>query len=344
MPKYIDAITASGLTIDDPIEIGHPDLWIPSEALESLLNDALRGLSFGKAMALRTRSKVLKLRVCEILGYPVPKKFRRLKPKFTGQNFDIYLQKSRNLQIWNDEPSPTRRYVIVQVSEDNSITVVKVVTGAALAELDTTGTLTQKYQARLTVRDEVIELISAADTLNLQPLLTDDTEFVPSRVSPVSPPAKGSILPIAEVFRRLQSLIGHSFPDRGRDQERNRGADLHREVCRALGFGRFQDDGQFPDIPNQLIEVKLQTARTIDLGLVTPNSIDPLDMTQIDGTQLVHSDVRYVIFYANTDGENVTLTHLYVTTGQDFFSRFPQFGGKVLNKKLQIHLPADFFT
>ena len=44
-----------------------------------------------------------------------------------------------------------------------------------------------------------------------------------------------------------------------------------------------------------------------------------------------------------TDGANVTLTHVYLTTGASFFDRFPQFGGKVLNKKLQIPLPSDFF-
>ena len=49
------------------------------------------------------------------------------------------------------------------------------------------------------------------------------------------------------------------------------------------------------------------------------------------------------MFYAMTDGENVTLTHLFLTTGEKFFTRFPQFQGKVLNKKLQIPLPADFF-
>lgn len=343
MPNYIENIAASGLSIYDPIEIGDPNLWIPSDALESLLNDALRGFSF-EGLALRTRSKVLKQRVCQALGYPVPEKFKRCKPRFPGQNFDTYVQKSRNLQIWNDEPSPTRRYVIIQVSPDNLITVVKVVTGAALAELDTTGTLTQKYQARITVRGPVTELISPADTPNLQPLLTDDIKFVPSRVSPVRAPGKGSILPVSEVCERLKPLIGQSFADRGSDQERNRGADLHKAVCAALGFERFKDDGQFPDIPNQLIEVKLQTAPTIDLGLVTPNSTDPLDMTQVDGTQLCHRDVRYVIFYANTDGKIVNLTHLYVTTGQEFFTRFPQFGGNVLNKKLQIRLPKDFFN
>ena len=151
------------------------------------------------------------------------------------------------------------------------------------------------------------------------------------------------MLPLGEVFERLRGAIGRSFPDAGRDQERNRGAALHRIVCELLGYSDYRDDGQFPDVRNQLLEVKLQTSSTIDLGLVLPASEEPLDVPQIAGTQVRHCDVRYALFYAQTDGSEVTLTHFYLTTGADFFTRFPQFGGKLLNKKLQIPLPSDFF-
>jgi len=63
----------------------------------------------------------------------------------------------------------------------------------------------------------------------------------------------------------------------------------------------------------------------------------------IDGRQIRHCDVRYALFYGNVDGAIVTLTHFFLTTGEQFFTRFPQFGGKVLNKKLQIPLPTGFF-
>ncbi len=114
-------------------------------------------------------------------------------------------------------------------------------------------------------------------------------------------------------------------------------------VCRQLGYTDYRDDGRFPDVRQQLLEVKLQTSPTIDLGLVRPDSEAALDVPQIDGQQIRHCDVRYAIFYALTDGATVTLTRFYLTTGQRFFSRFPQFQGKVLNKKLQIPLPSNFF-
>jgi hypothetical protein len=162
-------------------------------------------------------------------------------------------------------------------------------------------------------------------------------------ISPTDNPSAGTVLPIGVLFRRLLPLVGVSFPDSGRDQERRRGADLHRLVCEALGYSSYADVGQFPDVRHQLLEVKLQTAPTIDLGLVRPDSQDPLDMPKVLGKQLKHCDVRYVLFYASTDGTTVTLTHIFLTTGEAFFTRFPQFQGKVLNKKLQIPLPAEFF-
>ena len=338
---YPENIRKSGLTIYDPVEVGDPALWIPSPALESILNTALAGLNLA-GLPLRTRSKVVKTEVCKALGYPVPASFRRTKPRFPGQMFDTYGQQRNNLQVWNDPLDPTRRYVIIRVSADHRIRGVKVVTGDTLSKLDTTGTLTQKYQARLICGNESAELIAEQDTQTLRPLLNPRADL--HAVSPTDNPSPGTLLPISTLFSRLRSLVGASFPDRGRVQERRRGGDLHRLVCRTLGYSTFADHGQFPDVPHQLLEVKLQTSPTIDLGLVSPDDHAPLvDVPKISGRQLKHCDVRYVLFYADTDGTTVTLTHIFLTTGQAFFTRFPQFQGKVRNKKIQIPLPADFF-
>ena len=339
--KYVEAIKASNLSIYDEIEIGDPELWIPTPDLEKILDDAMTGLSLS-GLPLRTRSKVVKQEVCKALGYPVPSGFKKTQPRFPGQFFDTYAQKSNNLQVWNEELSPTRRYVIIRVGEDDAVTKVKVVTGDTLAQLDTTGTLTQKYQARLIPNNEPAELVADEDTELLRAFVKEEVDLAVVG-SPVSHPQSGQLLPIGRIFERLQSLIGTSFIDSGIDQERNRGAALHRLVCEHLGYASYQDDGQFPDVRHQLLEVKLQTSPTIDLGLVCPDSETPLDVPMIQGQQIRHCDVRYALFYAKTDGSTVTLTNFFLTPGVAFFSRFPQFQGKVLNKKLQIPLPADFF-
>jgi len=328
-------IRESRLSIYDPIETGNQELWIPTPDLEKLLNTAMKGISLS-GLKLRTRFKVVKEHVCRALGYPVPTRFKKTQPRFPGQFFDTYVQKSNNLQIWNEEISPTRRYVIIRLNEADVITRVKVVTGDSLALLDTTGALTQKYQARLSLGSSRLELISIEDTEHLQPFVESGIDLS-SIKSPVCYPMAGQLLPIQEVFQRLQVVVGKSFPDSGHDQERNRGAALHRLVCQSLGYVGYQDDGQFPDVRHQLLEVKLQTSPTIDLGLIRPDSTETMDIPRIRDRQIRHCDVRYALFYATTDGQNVTLTHLFLTTGEKFFTRFSQFQGNVLREPLKIH-------
>ncbi|MXW63754.1 MAG: restriction endonuclease [Bacteroidetes bacterium SB0662_bin_6] len=340
--SYAEAIRRSGLTIYDPIEIGDPELWIPAPKLEKLLNAKITGAPL-EGLPLRTRSKVVKERICQALGYPVPSSFRKTHPRFPGQRFDTYIQKSNNLQIWNEEITPVRRYVIIRLDEDDTITKVKVVTGNVLAQFDTTGALTHKYQARLISGESSAELIATEDTERLRHIVRPRTSLESITSDPASYPEAGNLLPIKQIFEELKALIGESFPDAGHDQERNRGAALHRLVCKRLGYVDYRDDGQFPDILHQLLEVKLQTSPTIDLGLVCPDSEEVLDIPQINGQNIRHCDVRYALFYAMTDGQCVTLTHFFLTTGAKFFSRFPQFQGNLSNWKIQIPLPADFF-
>ncbi|HXX22428.1 MAG TPA: restriction endonuclease [Terriglobia bacterium] len=337
---YVENIRKSGRTIYDPVEVGDPNLWIPTPALESLLDTALVGLDLAR-LPNRTRSKVVKKAVCKALGYPVPASFTKTRPRFKGQLFDTYTQKSNNLQVWNEELSPSRRYVVIRPDSAGIVRRVKVVTGDALAKLETTGTLTQKYQARLICRKDKAELVSSEDTPTVRLLASPRVKL--GGISPTDNPSAGALLPIAVLFRRLLPLVGVSFPDSGRDQERRRGADVHRLVCNALGYSTYADVGQFPDVRHQLLEVKLQTAPTIDLGLVRPDSQEPLDVPKVLDQQLKRCDVRYVLFYAKTDGRTVTLTHIYLTTGEAFFGRFPQFRGRVLNRKLQVPLPKNFF-
>lgn len=338
--RYVDNIRASGLTIYDPIRVNDPALWIPTPVLQSLLNAALPGLNVA-GLPNRTRSKIIKTAICKALGYPVPTSFTRTKPRFPGQRFDTYTQKRNNLQVYNEEVFPGTRYVVIRISENQVVDRVKVVTGNTLLDLDPAGTVTSKYQAQLICRSQRAELISDTDTQNLKPSVKADANI--GGLSPISIPVAGSILSIGTIFSRLRSLVGVSFPDRGQDQERRRGADLHRLVCQNLGCSGFADDGKFPDVRSQLLEVKLQTSPTIDLGWVCPNSQDPLDIPKVGGTQVRHCDVRYALFYATREDMMITITHFFLTTGEAFFSRFPQFKGRIVNQKLQIPLPAEFF-
>lgn len=339
--KYTSSIQERRLTIYDKIAVGDPNLWIPTSKLEQILNDSLSGASLS-GLPIRTRSKVVKERICEALGYPIPTSFKKVQPRFSGQFFDVYVQKSNNLQVWNEDLSPERRYVLIKVTDFDVISKVKVVTGQDLSLLDNTGTLTQKYQARLVPNGMAKELSVSSDTSIITPHTQQGISV--KNFDPTTDPSSGKLMPISEVFIRLQSLLGTSFPDAGHDQERNRGAKLHQLICQKLGYLTYKDNGRFPDIRQQLLEVKLQTSPTIDLGLVRPNSTQVLDALTLGTSKIRHCDVRYAIFYAKTDGKLITLTNFYLTTGEHFFTQFPQFQGRILNKKIQIPLPVNFFA
>ena len=336
-----DTIRRSGLTIYDHIPPERPDLYIASNALEKILKESLVGISLS-GLALRTRSKVVKTEICKAIGYPVPGSFKKTQPRFPGQNFDVYIQKSNNLQVWNEDLDASRRYVIVQVDEDYRIGNVRVISGAELAKLDRTGAVTQKYQAALDVGAEVCELVSKEDVIPAELIGQESSARL---VDPTEDPSLSSLIPIQILFEILKCTIGMEIDYLGMDQERNRGSVLHETVTNLLGYPVYADKGTFPDIPHQLLEIKLQTSRTIDLGLVTPDSLQALDYPAMDGSIVLrHCDVRYALFYGELTGNLVRITNFYLTTGRDLFSRFRRFEGKVLNKKLQIPLPSGFFT
>ena len=149
------------------------------------------------------------------------------------------------------------------------------------------------------------------------------------------------MLAIRSIYDRLTKLVGDTIESHGSDQERNRGIGLQRLVCPILGLKEYADKGQFPDVLSQALEVKLQTSPTIDLGLVSPDGTEP---AQEVGPGIRHCDVRYAVFYGRyKERDTVELSGVVVTTGQDFFGEFDKFGGKVINAKLQIPLPRNFF-
>lgn len=335
-------IQDSGLNIYDLIEEGDKRLWLTNPELEKLLDYKLIGISL-RGLPLRSRSKKVKSDVCASLGYPIPKSFKKTQPRFPGQKFDTYIQKSNNLQIWNEDLDLNRRYVLIKLNEVDVVSKIRVVLGRTLAPLDKTGTQTQKYQARLQEPEKIYELISYTDTANIIGLCGNQEHIDLSSHSSNDDPINGKLLPISAVYKKLKLLVGVKFSNPGIDQERNRGAALHQLVCEALGFSICKDSGQFPDIRNQLLEVKLQTSPTIDLGLVPPDSTNPLDIYHLNFIPIRHCDVRYAIFYGKIEDGLVKITNLIVTNGIDFFDRFPRFEGKGLNKKIQIRLPQNFF-
>ena len=336
MINYTQNIAGSGLSIYDRIDPNDKRFFIPIFKLEQILS--LIGLSL-YGLPLRTRSKFVKIKICEALGYPIPRSFIKTQPRFPGQNFDVYTQKSMNVQIWNEEVDDSRRYVFLRADEYDTITSVRVITGETLAQYDRTGKLTTKYQATMNSYGQSY-LFSGDDSPRVSNWIVDSSSSL-RNVNPNYYPMKEQLLRIQEIYERLLPMEGRTINYLNSLQERNRGAELHAMICEYLGYSMYKDDGTYPDIANQLLEVKLQTSPTIDLGLHSPEDGAPI--VTIGNTTFFSEDIRYVIFDGTVEGNYIRLNNLYLVTGYDFTQYFPLFKGKGQNAKIQLPLPTNFF-
>lgn len=341
--KKKQLITDSGSSIYDPPAVGaSQELYYADEELLYVFAKGFIGESFA-GLAIRTRSRIAKERACTLMGYTIPRSFKKTSPRFPSQNLDVMIQKQHNVQVWNQDVDHDRRYIIAKVNDNDIVTNVKLLHGKQLASYDTTGTLTVKYQAGLMELGAQVELFSQLDAW----LNSDDSKVgEPTELygaSPLNNPEPAALYSISELAEKLQRLIGTELEELGRDQERNRGAGLHAKVCECLGYTQYADNGQNPDIPHQLLEIKLQTSPTIDLGTSDPSSTEELPAIRFGGKPVRRCDIRYAVFAGKLDGGRIRITNLVLVTGKDFFSRFRKFGGKVVNKKIQIHLPKNFF-
>lgn len=333
-------IQNSDLTIYDKLTPQDKKYWYPDAELEYILKENMINKSYA-GQPTRTRSKSINQDICQSLGYPIPKSFKKNSPRFIGQNFDKYAQQKTNLQVWNEEISLTRRYCLILLNDDNLVVNIKVLSGATLSEYDTTGKLTTKYQANiLSEFDKGTTLLSKEDTPEIKESFQTFNRITSS--SPADYPKVNELMPIKTLFDKLKILEGTSFKSSGKS--RIDGDYVQNLVYKCLGYKEYRENGQLPDLMNQLLEIKSQQARTIDLGLFNPNEKQAIQIPSVNNYIPTISDIRYAILYSDNINGLITITKIYLVTGKDFFKYFHQFGGKKQNKKLQIHLSKDLWN
>lgn len=116
-----------------------------------------------------------------------------------------------------------------------------------MSALDTTGTLTRKYQARSIEEVSRSFLVSPRDTAHLRSLIPPERSDrpVPARQRATeSSFDPAGLMPVSALFKKLHPILGTSLRDPGKDQERKRGTMLHKAVCVRLGGPPFSDEGQ----------------------------------------------------------------------------------------------------
>lgn len=337
----IRVVREAAVDIYTPLQNELASCFFPDDELEAMLDQALRGKVLGGP--IRTRSKLAKQFVAQALGYRPPDSFAKTQPRFPGQDLDVYVQQTDNLQIWNEEISADRRYVLIRPDADDVVTRVRVVRGQQLANWDNTGALTSKFQARRIADRSGSKLVSRTDTAVFAQRFGQESPrpgLVESSHSG-SVPVVGSIYPISEIYDLLLNLVGEVLPATGPGQDRVRGELLQAIVSEQLRIGYYENVGAWPDIVSQALEVKLQTSPTVDLGLVLPTDDGPARSL---GAGLRHCDARYVVAFGQILPSTETrIDEIVVVTGRDFFYEFVQFGGLIENRKRQVPLPSDLF-
>lgn len=144
-------------------------------------------------------------------------------------------------------------------------------------------------------------------------------------------PSKESILSLSFIGEKLKPLIGLKIEE---SDVRNMGRTAEKMVIQQLGYlidNTMKLHGHFPDIPHQLLEVKLQNQFTIDLG-----KYSPFEEQEISHLNTKTKDVRYCFII--TDEQNV-ITNIALLYGREFHQYFNPVQSSSF--KTQIFLPLN---
>ena len=337
------------------------------------------GQSIPKVLSTVQKSQWVKFRIIELLGYQRPtglriKQARQYKPKFIHQLLDIFVQSSHNLQVWNyvpyadtvipgewNEESEYRyryqdcRYLLVIHNSEGVILKTALVSGEQLAEWDTTGTQTIKWQAsaRRSYRNEIssqvivspVEPLQSKFTGYMQQSLETKYQYILQEdQNPQSPlikehPDPSYLFTHNEIAQVLSTLVGRKFDNPGTGQERVIAHALEKEIIKALGYqhGHQTDTGDYPDLLHQLIEIKFQLSGTIDLGKHLPTEQSSIEASW-NKWDITSRAIRYVVVFVEQDEQsNFIVDSIVITSGEEFNEYFSICEGT--NFKIQISIP-----
>jgi len=119
---------------------------------------------------------------------------------------------------------------------------------------------------------------------------------------------------------------------------KSRGQALERMTLELLGYKVEENEllyGGFPDINNQLLEVKVQDSPTVDLGRFSPEKEEVV----IEEKNLTTFDVRYLI--ALTDPKTEIIEGIILSPGEKLGEVFSYVSNQ--SYKCQRAIPMSFF-
>lgn len=142
-------------------------------------------------------------------------------------------------------------------------------------------------------------------------------------------------------FRKIITnyLLAEYMPEAASEYEivppKQKGQQLERMVAYQLGYRKVQDglEGGYPDIRNQMLEIKVQDSPTIDLGRYSPQFEEQINNNFTTRT------IRYLI--ALTNCVNGAIDALIICPGEELGKYFTYVAEKSF--KCQKSIPMSFF-
>ncbi len=291
-------------------------------------------------------------------GYEIIPPKKKGVPKILREFIDTYIVtsgKSYNLQVWNRYPNSDSllieyesghklkckdvRFVLTKVNvETSKISSIFILTPEYIVErFNKFGKPTIKHQLLISkkIRSKIYasddRIMFFNDTKKLSYYLKHD--FTQPNDKMIEDPKANQILSLKLIKETIaEELIGSKIESA---DTKNRGQALERKVLELLGYSTEQLHGGFPDIPNQLLEVKIQDTQTVDLGKYSPQ-IEEVINSELD---LTTRDVRYLIALTNPD--TLVIEGLILAPGEKLGDVFSYVSDK--SYKCQRSIPMSFF-
>lgn len=282
-------------------------------------------------------------------------------PRILLEYVDTYIVttgNAYNLQVWNRNPasdsiqveynfgetlsSKDVRFVFLRVDpQTQTISSILVLTPDYIEDrFGRFGKPTIKHQIIIPpkVRGKVLARnppgIFCSDTSALSQHVTEKYAI------PTSPIGDKPILDQLFSLRLLREMLVEGLIGEPLDQmaTKNRGQALERLVACLLGYDIGDAEileGNFPDIPNQALEVKVQDSPTVDLGRFSPQFEECVPSCP----SLTTLDVRYLI--ALTDAETSIVQGIILCPGEKLGEHFSYVSDTSF--KCQRSIPMSFF-
>ncbi len=283
-------------------------------------------------------------------------------PKITREFIDTYIVtsgSSYNLQVWNRLPASNSllvkydsgeslkcsdvRLVFVKIDLEKNLIASIIILSPSYIEshFGKFGKPTIKHQLLISskIRKNIFESFDKILSFPDSQKLTDDVthDYIQPKSGMADEPDLKKLFSIPLLKKMVaEKLIGRKLDAAA---TKNRGQALERMVLELLSYIVKEGDllhGGFPDIRNQLLEVKVQDSPTVDLGKFSPEKEELVFEKQ----NLTTFDTRYLIALANPHTE--IIEGIILTPGEKLGDIFSYVSSQ--SYKCQRAIPMSFFA